>query len=307
MLRRTFLATTAVAACAQDAGDVVIRGGVEMVNLMVTVRGRKGAYVAGLAASDFKILEDGKLQEIRDFSPETNLPLTLAVMVDASDSMAAYFPDEQRAGAAFLERVLRPKDRALVAAFRLQTELLQDTTSDLGQLRSGLSKLKQPVQPQVGTVLYDALELVARARLRGQPGRKVVVLLTDGADYGSKNSLTAAREAMESAEAMVYAILYPYSGPTAIDMGRQSANETSQPDRAMEILTENTGGRVFKVSGGKGLEKVFDQIQEEIRSQYSVSYVSTNDKRDGKFRKVEVKMANKDHQAQTRRGYVGPR
>jgi VWFA-related protein len=276
--------------------QTVIRGGVEMISIMATVRGKRDAIVTTLEPADFHIFEDGKEQQIRGFSRETDLPLTIALLIDASQSMDGYFRDEQRVAARFFERVLRPGDQAMVAAFRIETELLQDMTDDQDLLRRGLNRLNRPLPPATGTVLYDALAVAAEKRLANQPGRKVMVVLSDWADYGSKKSLKQALDAAHKAEAMVYGIAFDLDRNMATMFGGEANN-------AMSTMTEKTGGRLFRATTGADLDKIFAQIEEEVRSQYSISYSSSNPVHDGKYRKIQIKMSKGEYKVQTREGY----
>lgn len=274
--------------------DTVIRASVEMVNIAATVRGRRDAVVTNLEVGDFRLLEDGKPQQIRAFSRDTNLPLSVALMIDASSSMEQYFRAEAQAAKLFFERVLRPDDRAMVAGFRTQTELFQDMTGELNLLERGLQRLMQPLQPVIGTVLYDALVLASDKRLASRSGRKVMVVLSDWADYGSRHTLEDALESAEKADVIVYAIAFP-AGMFA-----------GEANNALNAMTKKTGGRIFRVNKGEDLEKIFEQIEEEVRTQYLFSYTPTNTAHDGKYRKIELKTPKGDYKVQTREGYYAP-
>ena len=281
----------------------MIRGGVDLVNVLATVRGKNGALIGNLEQSDFKIFEDGKEQEIRYFTRESNLPLTIGMLIDVSGSMESIIPVERRAGGQFFEQVLRKDDLAFIISFGKDSELLQDSTSSPRLLQRGLDDLKLNtrvggIQPgpvptaasQAGTVLYDAVFLAADERLRRETGRKVIILITDGDDTGSRVSLQKAIEAAQKSDAIIYSIFY--SDPRyRSDQG------------VLKRMSEETGGRVFDVGRRMNLDDIFKQIQEEMRTQYSISYSPANSVKDGSYRKLEMKMSNKDYKVQARKGY----
>ncbi|MEO8098381.1 MAG: VWA domain-containing protein [Acidobacteriota bacterium] len=283
--------------------DGVIRGGVDLVNVLCTVRGKNGALMGNLQQSDFKVFEDGKEQEIKYFTRESNLPLTIGLLIDVSGSMESLIPVEKRAGAAFFDQVLQKNDLAFIISFGKNSELLQDSTNSARLLRRGLDDLKlnaavggihpgpvPTMQNNAGTVLYDAVYLAADDRLRKEAGRKVIILITDGEDTGSKVSRQESIEAAQKADAIIYSIYY--QDP------RYGGNEG-----VLKRMSEETGGRVFQVDRRMNLDDIFKQIQEEMRSQYSVSYTPTNSVKDGGFRKLEFRMSNKDYRVQARKGY----
>jgi VWFA-related protein len=288
---------------AVEEPDVIIRGGVDLVNILATVRGKNSALIGNLEQSDFKVFEDGKEQEIKYFTKESNLPLTIGMLVDVSGSMENLIPVERRAGGQFFEQVLRKEDLAFIISFGKDSELLQDSTGSPRLLQRGLDELRPNVrvggiQPgpvptaasQAGTVLYDAVFLAADERLRREAGRKVIILITDGEDTGSRTSLQKAIEAAQKSDAIIYSIYY--NDP------RYGGNEG-----VLKRMSEETGGRVFDVGRRMNLDEIFKQIQEEMRTQYSVSYAPTNPVKDGSFRKLELKMSNKDYKVQARKGY----
>ena len=286
-----------------DEADGVIRGGVALVNVLATVRGKNGALIGNLQQSDFKVFEDGKEQEVRYFTRESNLPLTIGMLVDVSGSMETLIPVEQRAGGQFFEQVLRKEDLAFIISFGKDSELLQDATGSARLLQRGLNDLKPNVRvggihpgpvptaaSQAGTVLYDAVFLAADERLRRETGRKVIILITDGEDTGSRTSLQKAIEAAQKSDAIIYCIYYVAGG-----YGGNSG--------VLKKMSEETGGRMFDAGRRANLEDIFKQIQDEMRTQYSVSYSPTNAARDGSYRKLELKMSNKDYKVQARKGY----
>lgn len=284
--------------------DQVIRTGVSLVNVLASVRDKRNALIGNLEKDAFKLYEDGVEQEIRYFSRETNLPLTIGLLVDTSRSQENLLGTTRRAAAEFFEKVLQPKDVAFLIGFGKDAELLQDVTGSPRLLERGLRDLRvnasvggiQPgpvptMQNQVGTVLHDAIFLAAEDRLRREVGRKIIVLITDGADYGSRVTRAKAVESAQKADAVIYSIYFADDRYYGGDMG------------ALKRISEETGGRVFEVKRNTTLDSIFKDIQEEVRSQYAIGYEPKNSKKDGGFRKIEFKMVNRDYKVQARKGY----
>ena len=285
--------------------DAVIKVDVDLVNVLASVRGKNNALIGNLEQKDFRIFEDGKEQQIKYFTRETDLPLTIGLLVDVSGSMERLIDTERRAADQFFTQVLGKKDLAFLISFGHEAELLQDATNSTRLLREGLGQLRPNVpvggvhpgpvptsRATAGTILYDALFLAAEDRLKGEAGRKAMVVITDGVDTGSRKSRDQAIEAAHKADASIYSIYY--ADPLMYGGG---------DDGVLKRMSGDTGGRVFYLDRRNSMEEAFRQIQEEMRSQYAISYSSTNTKRDGSFRKIEMRMANKDHKVQTRRGY----
>lgn len=283
---------------------------VDVVNVLASVRDKRNALVPNLEKQDFTILEDGKPQPIKYFTRETDLPLTIGLLVDVSGSQANLIDIERRAATTFFSDVLRKKDEAFLISFGEEAELLQDYTASVRLLNEGLNRLRVssgvgglhpgPVptisQPR-GTVLYDSVYLAATDKLRSEVGRKVLVLITDGVDQGSRKSRAQAIEAAQKADAVIYSIYYV--DPRAYGpFGGGGGGEGE-----LRRMSDETGGHVFKVDRKNTLESVFRQLQEEMRSQYAIGYTPTNDKKDGSYRKLEIKVANKDMKVQARKGY----
>jgi VWFA-related protein len=286
----------------EDESDVVIRGGVELVNVLASVRTKNNQPVPNLEKGDFHILEDGKEQEIRYFARETDLPLTIGMLIDVSGSMEALIPIERRAGSEFFQQVLRKQDLAFLISFGKDSELLQDSTSSARLLERGLNDLKPSVlvnfgggpvptaNSQAGTVLYDAIFLAADERLRRETGRKAIILITDGVDTGSRVSRDKCIEAAQKSDAIIYSIYY--ADP------RFGGDEGT-----LKRMSDETGGRVFRVDSRMNLSAIFKEIQDEMRTQYSITYSPTNPIKDGGYRKLEYRLANKDYKVQARKGY----
>jgi len=293
------------------AQDNTIKVDVDLVNVLCTVHGKNNALIGGLEKGDFHLLEDGKEQEIKYFTRETDLPLTIGLLVDVSGSQERLIDTEHRAASAFFRSVLRAKDLAFIISFGKDSELLQDSTSSPKLLEDGLKQLRLNVpvgglhpgpvptqQNQAGTVLWDAVYLAANERLKSEAGRKVIVVITDGVDTGSRKTREQAIHEAQLADTVVYSI--DYSDPAAYGGGFGFGGGGEGDLRKM---SDETGGRVFKVDRKNSLDDIFKQIQDEMRSQYAIAYSPTNPKKDGTYRKLDFKMANKDYKVQARKGY----
>ncbi|MFN7919800.1 MAG: VWA domain-containing protein [Bryobacteraceae bacterium] len=284
--------------------DQIIKVDVDLVNVLCSVRDKKGAFLTNLTKDDFAIYEEGKQQEIRYFGREKDLPLTIGLLVDVSKSQESLIDIERRAGAQFFERVLTKKDMAFLISFGAEVELLQDLTNSNRTLRKGLDELKlnagvggvlpspTGAQPR-GTVMFDAVYLAANEKLKREVGRKVMVLITDGVDQGSRLRIHDAIEAAQKSDAIIYAVYYA-------DPRYQFGFGASDGD--LKRMATETGGRVYYVNNRRSLENIFDEIQEEMRSQYAIGYSSSRS-RDGSFRKIEIKTKARDTKVQARRGY----
>jgi VWFA-related protein len=291
---------------------------VNVVQLFFNVKDKHGALIPKLTKDDFEISEDGKPQTVKYFTAESNLPLTLGIMIDASGSQRNVIDMEKEVGGAFLKQILTDKDEAYVMSFDITVDLLQDFTRDTRRLQAALNKAKVnvdytsggipgmgggpvPTQNAPGTLLYDAVYLSAHDMLAKEVGRKAMVLLTDGQDEGSRLKIRDAIEAAQKADAIVYVLLCADRG------GYFSSGMSYTGEGDMRKLTEQTGGRVINV-GNKfdKLREAFDQIAAELRSQYNIGYVPTNLKLDGTYRKLEIKN-KQNYKIQARAGYYAAR
>lgn len=290
-----------------------IKVDVNLVNILASVRDKRGGLVPNLEKSDFTIYEDGKVQEIKNFTKETDLPLTIGLLVDVSGSQRNLIDIERNAASEFFSQVLRKKDEAFLISFGEEAELLQDYTGSPRLLTEGLKQLRVssgvggigpgPVPTAGGprgTVLYDAVYLAANEKLKTEVGRKVVVVITDGVDQGSRLKIEQAVEAAQKADAVIYCI--DYSDPSAYG-GFGMISFGGGGGAAMKKMSDETGGRVYKVDRKHTLDQVFKELQDEMRSQYSISYTPTNDRKDGSYRKIDIKLSNKDLKPQARKGY----
>jgi VWFA-related protein len=280
--------------------------GTNLVNLYFSAHDKSG-YITNLRKDDCLLAEDKVPQTIKNFTQEKNLPLTIGILLDTSGSQQNVLPLEQQSGAEFLRDVLTPKDEAFLISFDINIDLLADYTNsprelqramDQARINTGATSGGITGNAKVGgTKLFDAVYLAAHDKLRQEAGRKVLVLLTDGGEQGSEETLKSASEAAQKANAIIYVILIAdrgfYSG----------AGLSFGGDRDMEQLTRETGGRVINVgNNGKKLQEAFDQIQDELRTQYLVSYTPKNLDFDGKFRSINLD-CGKDLKVTTRKGY----
>ena len=295
---------------AQDEPTIKVE--VQLVNILFTVRDKRGGLVGNLNKDDFTIFEDGKPQDVKYFNRETDLPLTIGLLIDVSASQGNLIETERNAAYQFFGSVLRKQDLAFLISFGSDAELLQDYTNSATLLRRGLEGLQVnsdvgglhpgPVptisQPR-GTILYDAVYLAASDQLKGQVGRKVLVLITDGEDQGSRYKIAQAIEAAQRADAIIYGFYYVdrafYYGHGMVFGGVS--------DSELRRMSEETGGHNFHVDRKMTLQDAFSELQNEMRSQYAIGYTSTNANKDGTFRKIEIKTNNKDWKVQARKGY----
>src|SRR5438309_8314389 len=287
---------------------------VNVVQLFFNVKDKHGALIPNLTKGDFEIYEDGSKQNLKYFTAETNLPLTLGILIDSSGSQIRVLDMEKEVGGAFLKQILTDKDEAFVIDFNVDSNLVQDFTRDVRRLQSALNSVRinsgvtmptlpgagggpVPTAQSPGTVLYDAVYLSAHDMLAKEVGRKAMILLTDGQDEGSRLKIKDAIEAAQKADSIVYVLLCADRG-SYFSMGMSYNGEGE-----MRKLTEQTGGRVINVGNKfEKLKEAFDQIAAELRSQYNIGYTPTNEKKDGTYRKVEIK-SKQGYKVQARAGY----
>ncbi len=285
----------------------VIRSQVNLVNLFVTVRDKNKRIVTDLKKEDFKLQEDGQDQQIAFFSKEVTMPITLALLLDTSGSEQFMLGAIQDMGGQFMNRVLRKGDEALVMSFDTDVDLLSDFTDDRGQLDRAIRKTRinapmsgglnpgpVPTSHVTGTAFYDAVYLACNEKLNTEAGRKAIVVVTDAQDEGSKVRIEEAIEAAQRTDTVIHILLVadPHYG------GNQGAARK---------MTDETGGRMIVANSEKHLAEAFDQISEELRSQYTLGYYPTNATHDGKFRKIKVEMGNHDLKVLARKGYYAPK
>ncbi len=280
----------------QRVSDQTYRVSVDLVNVLCSVFDRDtNSFVTNLTRDDFSIYEDGKKQEIKNFARETNLPLTIAMLIDTSDSVAPKLKFEQEAAISFFLSVLREKDRAMLMEFDTGVTLLQDFTGDPNKLAKEIRKLKAAG----GTALYDAIYMACDEKLIRETGRKAIVIVSDGDDESSDTTISKALEMALRAESTIFVISITKGG----FFGVQGSPEG---DAAMKEITRETGGKVFFPIKLEELEDSFRQINQELRSQYSLGYYSTNTVRDGSYRKIDIRISDRNLKPSHRKGYYAP-
>jgi VWFA-related protein len=331
---------------------------VKVVNVLATVRDKHGKIVNGLNKDDFTLTEDGRPQSLKYFARETDLPLTLGMLVDTSMSQRRVLNEERDASESFLAQVLREEqDKAFVIHFDREVELSQDLTSSHEQLRTALESLQTPELTRTsggggggngdpgqgsgrgsghhggGTLLYDAVFLASDEMMKKQPGRKALIVLSDGVDVGSKETLESAIESAQRANTIVYSILFKDDdaygngggfGRTGIGIpgmggpgmgrggmgggrggggGRRYPEQHADGKKILERISKETGGRLFQVSKKEPVNQIYSQIQEELRNQYSLGY--TPNPAEPGYHKIVLAANKKDLVVQARDGYYG--
>lgn len=292
---------TVTAAWAQDAPT--ISANVNLVNLFATVRDRHGHIVNNLKPDDFVLEEDGVPQKIRYFSRESDLPLTVGLLVDTSRSQRGVLNEEGMASATFLNQVLREgKDQAFIVHFDTRVEVLQSLTSARSDLETALQRLTIP--GQVATLLFSAVQKSSNDVLKSQSGRKAIVMLTDGVAYKDSTSIETAIEAAQRADVILYAIRF--SDPIAPRGPLRMAVVGAMKEHGKEDLkhmTRETGGSLFEVSKNQTIEMIYSQIEDALRNQYSIGYTPPRRAPDGKFHKIRLIAKDRHLVVETRDGY----
>jgi VWFA-related protein len=283
---------------------------VSLVNLFVTVRDKHNALIGDLAKNDFHIFEDGVEQKVEFFNKELNLPLTMGILVDTSGSMRRMLPAEQEAASSFLEHVMIKGDLAAIISFDKDSDLLTDFTGSVAELERGLNRARindaapaitpgtVPDRNPRGTVFYEAIYLAAREKLSSEVGRKAIIALTDAIDEGSRIKRDEAIEAAQRVDAVVHVLLI--SDPGYYFYGGSGAGVAQK-------IAEETGGRMIEVRSEKNLPKAFEQLVEELRSQYVLGYYPSNPAKDGRFRKIKIEVTRPDSKVLARKGYYAPK
>ena len=274
-----------------------IRKRVNEVNVVFTVTDKRGHFVKDLTQNDFRVFDDSKpAQSIASFSRETNLPLRVGLLIDASNSVRDRFKFEQEAAIEFLNQIIRPKDdKAFVIGFDTTPEVTQDFTDSTEQLSHGVRMLR----PGGGTAMYDAIYFACRDKLMKDkatgPTRRAIILLSDGEDNQSRVSREEAVEMAQRAEVIIYAISTNTSGLKL------------RGDKILEHFADETGGKAFFPFKIQDVSDAFLQIQDELRSQYDISYKPADFTADGKYRKIDIMADNKKYKVRARKGYYEPR
>lgn len=335
---------------------------VKVVTLPVTVRDKHGLIVRGLTKDDFVLQEDGRPETVRYFTQDTKLPLTLGLLVDTSLSQRNVLDQERTASQSFLDQMLAPdKDKAFVIHFDTQVELLQDITDSRSKLQAALQLLEAtPSERDTsqntgnpsdgrgsrrmhgggGTLLYDSIYLACEELMKKQQGRKALIILSDGDDRGSKESLPTAIASAQRADTVVYSILFKDDqegrggfGQRGGGMGRrgggsgwpggggggswpgggggrgQRPQQASRPDgkKVLEQISKETGGRLYEVSKKEPIEQIYSSIADELRTQYQLGYTPDKNSTGGGYHKIVLTTTRKDLKVQTRDGYYADR
>ncbi len=308
--------STTPAPAPEEDPAATIRMNVNLVEVFFTVKDKAGSLVPHLTKDDCAVTEDKQPQTLTSFVAETHQPLTLGILLDTSGSQIRVLPLEQDAGSQFLERVIKPKDEAFLLSFDIDVDLLQDYTNSPRLLARAMSKAEintaggnnkggipgagggtvPTIGKPKGTLLYDAVYLAANQIMNQDTGRKAIILLTDGEDVGSRTRINEAIAAAQRSNVIVYTILIA-------DRGFYAGSGYSGYS-AMKKLTEESGGRLIDVgNNGKKLEAAFQQIEDELRTQYVATYTPANTRLDGAFRKLSVVCRGDGMKVQVRNGY----
>src|SRR5487761_2213489 len=321
---------------AQEKSDAKFEAGVNVVNVFASVHNAKNEVVKDLKQDDFTVEEDGHPQTIKYFTRETDLPLTLGLMVDTSGSQRRVLEKEKSATSAFISQVMREdRDKAFLIKFDMEAEEMQEPTSSKKKLQSALNDVEGAAPRQLqrrdpgssgggggnhgGTILYDAILLASNEELKKLQGRKAMVLLTDGDDHGSRTSLSEAIEAAQKADTLVYSIYFVdqesnfspgFGAPGLGRIGGMGGGRRGGPQGAshgdgkkvLERISKETGGAFFEVTKKMPLEKIYERIEEELRSQYNLGY-SSDQKTGAGFRQIKVSAKGKGMVVQAREGY----
>jgi Ca-activated chloride channel family protein len=276
--------------------DQTYRVSVDLVNMLCSVYDKNTkSFLTNLTRDDFMIYEDNQKQEIKNFARETDMPLTIALLIDTSQSVAPKLRFEQEAAISFFQSILREKDRAMLVSFDSDVSMIQDFTNDANKMAKQIRRLRAAG----GTALYDAIYRTCDEKLIRETGRKAIVVLSDGEDESSRATIQQAMEMALRAEALIFAISVTKGGFFGVGGSREG-------DNALKEMAQETGGRVFAPFKVEELDDAFRQINLELRSQYNLGYVSTNPARDGSYRKVEIKVPEGGLRLTFRKGYYAP-
>jgi VWFA-related protein len=269
---------------------------VDLVNVLFTAADKNGRFITNLMKDDFAVLEDGKPQTITNFSNETNLPLSIALVFDTSASIQARLKFEQDAASEFFYTTLRRgTDKALVVMFDRSVALMQDYT-DNPEL---LTRAVGAARAGGGTAMFDAVYLAMTKKLADQRGRHVAVIISDGDDNSSDKTMDEVIELAQKTDTVIYAV--------STNSPELFGSENDRGNKYLKRLSDETGGRLFTPTKIDDLTKSFIEISKELRSQYTLGYRSTNTKRDGTYRKIRITAANKQLKVRARDGYFALR
>jgi VWFA-related protein len=281
----------------------VFSADVKVVNVLATVRNKTGALAGNLSQDDFLLSEDGRPQAIRYFERESDLPLTLGLIIDTSGSQRRVLDAERGASLRFLDQVVREnKDQVFIMQFDSFVQMRRALTGSVNRLDDALAYVDTQTKRQVraqqggGTLLYDAVVRASDEVMRKQGGRKALIVLSDGVDFGSSGTLKDAVEAAQRADTLIYSILYSDPGAYGIFGG---------PDgrRVLQRMSNETGGSFFEVSKKQTVDQMFDILQEELRNQYSLGYTSDKPVVISEFRTIQLTARQKGLAVQARPQY----
>jgi Ca-activated chloride channel homolog len=291
------LAALVGVACAASAGqqDDTLSVNVDLVNILFNVTDKTGRLIPDLKKENFRIFEDGLPQTITNFSSETDLPLTIALLIDTSASVRDQLRFEQEAAIEFFQSTLiHGKDRALVIGFDSGVELVQDYTDD----PEAFSQSVRQMRAGGSTALFDAVFLAATRKLAGQGGRRIMVIISDGEDNSSHSPEAQAFEAAQRNDVVIYAISTNSPG--------FGGRKNGPGDKVLRKFADQTGGKVFFPAKLQDVVSNFRDITAELRTQYTLAYTSSNLRRDGSFRRVRMEPLNKRYVVRARNGYYAP-
>jgi VWFA-related protein len=298
--RRSLLFGAAFRSWAQEP---TFSADVTVVTVLATVHDREGHIAKNLTRDDFVLLEDGVPQTIGYFSRESDLPLTIGLLVDTSRSQTGVLEPERRASYTFLDKVLRENtDQALVVQFDTKVKVLQGLTYSRKDLAAALDRLTIP--GQFATLVFDAVRQVSEDVMRTQKGRKAFILLSDGVAFRDPTSIGTAIEYAQRADTIIYSIRFAdhlriyRPGRAAIQ-----AVASEKGKKALERLARETGGGFFEVTKKDSIENIYGRIEEELRNQYSIGYTPARKDTTGKYRKIKLTTKPTGLIVQTRDGY----
>ncbi len=289
-------AASSAAANSDDDTVPIIRKRVDEVNVVFTVTDKREHFVKDLTQSDFRVMDDNKPATVESFSRQTNLPLRVGLLIDASNSVRDRFKFEQESAIEFLNQIIRPRyDKAFVIGFDTTPEVTQDFTDSAEALSHGVRMLR----PGGGTAMYDAIYFACRDKLmqadRGVIAtRRAIILLSDGEDNQSRVSREEAIEMAQRAEVIIYTISTNTSGLV------------SRGDKILKHFAEETGGKAFFPFKVEDVANAFTEISDELRSQYAISYKPADFLSNGKYRSIEILADNKKYHVRARKGYYAP-
>lgn len=281
----------------QEPIEPTFTASVKIVDVLASVRDPQGRIVRDLTKDGFLLLENGRPQEIRYFSRETDLPLTVGFLIDTSMSQEKVLNAERAAILRFLDQVLREtKDQLFVMQFDMAVQLRQKLTSSRRTVEEVLNYVDTPSRRELsmqrggGTLLYEAIHRACTEVLKNQRNRKALIVLSDGEDYGSEKTLTEAIEAAVKSDTLIYAIYFADGGGGGRGVLRR--------------IAQGTGAGFFEVTKKRSIEQIFDAIQEELRGQYSLGFISDQPTRLSEFRTLKLTTKQKGYAVQARERYM---